>query len=332
MDWGGLIAGAMGGGAQAIGEIADNTMKQRDLEAASQRMEQRAIEGEKRRSLLARDQFDYEANKKLQEKLAADKRYADDYDKVDSKAKEIGTNRDVQAANKVAPSVDAEVLDIIKSKLSPEDVSKHYGVAKRTGSGLVQDKIEAARELGADPKLREDLRNDYKDAQKSETSEAILGAKVKNQEAILEFKQAQLQLSEAKTRQEIGIANQRLELAKDKLENGGSRAENLNGIAANLGTVLKQKEEAKKDLMMASDAEKPAIIERIKALELREAKFGTEQDRQLDGRAARGDKPTGKDKPAAPQDVRVNGKVIGKASSPEEAKAIFDQWKKSQKK
>lgn len=158
MDWGGIIASAMGGGAQAIGQMADHSMQQRDLEAREKRSEQRAIEGEQRRAQLNFDMASKEADRKMQ-------LYMESYDKVEKRAKEIGTERDVKSLQLpeelAGPQVNAEVVD----RFSPQQramMEKSGQLQKQTGSGIIADKIAAARDIGADPALRKDLGDEYK--------------------------------------------------------------------------------------------------------------------------------------------------------------------------
>lgn len=164
MNFGGIIAGALGGGAQAVGQIADGVIAARQREEQDMRLEQRQIEGEKRRSLLNREEAAAAAAEKLRGEEDRMKRYAKSADEVDARAKQIGTERDVKALQipdgQYGPQVTPEVVDTF-SKGQRANYEFQGVLTKPTGSGLIMDKINAARDVGADPMLRKDLKDEY---------------------------------------------------------------------------------------------------------------------------------------------------------------------------
>jgi hypothetical protein len=176
MDWGGIIAGAVGGLSNSVGSIADDQIKTNARAKEMEMQEHRTIAGEQRRALLQREQFEFEADRKLKGELAARKAYADDYDKVEKRGKEIATERDVKALQlpegQAGPQVTAEVVDTF-SPQQRAGYEKQGLIKSRVGSAGIQDQIDAAREVGADPKLREDLKNDYKTQVGAEQTAAL---------------------------------------------------------------------------------------------------------------------------------------------------------------
>lgn len=152
MDWGGIIAGAIGGGAQAVGEIADNNIRQREAEAAALRAEQRAIEGERRRSQLSRESAIAEAEAKLvfDEKRTAAKteRLSKENQTIEAEAPAMRIQRELADANVNAPAVDETTLGIIKSKLPAKTLEEVYGIKPETTLSQFDDRIAVARNKG----------------------------------------------------------------------------------------------------------------------------------------------------------------------------------------
>ena len=171
MDWGGIIASAMGGGAKAIGEMADDTMKRRDLELAQQRAEQVAIKGEERRALLQRENAAYEMDLKLKQETAQGKRYQEQSDQITDKAKTMESERQVGSMTKLRDSLPQEG-EFSGQAISANDIAslppearaayEKAGLIERsTGSQQLRDQIDAARSIGADKPVRDDLQKSY---------------------------------------------------------------------------------------------------------------------------------------------------------------------------
>lgn len=182
MDWGGLIAGAIGGGAQAVSGVADSAMATRAREEADARTEQRQIAGERRRSLLNREEADAMADRKLNAEQGAAERYSKDADAVQSRAllnretgsldalkrtqagagqvpqKNTKTGQPIEASPAASEAELAAMMADPKNRKIYEDAGY---IPKTTGSGLIADQIAAARELGANPVLRKDLKDQY---------------------------------------------------------------------------------------------------------------------------------------------------------------------------
>jgi hypothetical protein len=268
MNFGGIIASALGGGAQAVGQIADREMQNRDMEARDMRLEQRQIEGEKRRSLLNREEAAAAAAEKLKGEELRMKRYAESADQVDAKAKEIGTNRDVKALQlpegQYGPQVTPEVVDSF-SPGQRANYEKQGALKKTSGSGLIQDKIDAAREVGADPTLRADLKNDYKTQLGAEQMAATNDYKereMSRKELADEnrfkttFMQAQASLQQA------AAAAARAE----KSGNAQTRADAQTNLNTVISTNMKLADDAEKKLMMLSpdSPQRAELEERVK--------------------------------------------------------------------
>ena len=272
MDWGGLIAGAMGGGAQAVGQVADNAIQQRDAEAAGVRAEQRAIEGERRRSLLNREEAAYAADQKLKGEEARMERYAKSADEVDAKAKEIKDGRDLGGLTTTqsgiagdSPNASPEELKALLADPKNRKIYEDAGyIKKTTGSGLILDKIEASREVGADPALRTDLKADYKTQLGAEQTaesnnfkerEAYRRDKADENKFQTSFMQAQASLQQA------AAANKRAEKSGD----AAVKAEQQTNLNTTISTNMKLVEEATKRLQIMddSDPQRKSLQERI---------------------------------------------------------------------
>lgn len=168
MDWGGIIAGAMGGGAKAIGEMADDEMKRRDLELAQQRAEQVAIKGEERRALLQRENAAYEMDLKLKREMADSKRDQDQTDRITDGGRQIESNRQVASMTSLRDSLPQEG-EFVGQAIDPKDIAnlppaaraayEKAGLIERaSGSQQLRDQTQVAREIGASKTVRDDLR------------------------------------------------------------------------------------------------------------------------------------------------------------------------------
>lgn len=67
---------------------------------------------------------------------------------IEREAADTRSAKDVDTANKVAPSVDGAVMDFIKTTLPPEKVREVYGVQEATPVTQLDDQIAAARQRG----------------------------------------------------------------------------------------------------------------------------------------------------------------------------------------
>ena len=182
MDWGGIIASAMGGGAQAAGGVADDIMARRAREEADARTEQRQIVGERRRSMLNREEADAAADRKLKAEQGVAERYSKEADAAQSRAllnreassldalkrAQTGAWQVPQSNTKTGKPIEASPaaseaeLAAMMADPNNRKIYEDAGyIPKTTGSGLIADQIAAARELGANPVLRADLKNDY---------------------------------------------------------------------------------------------------------------------------------------------------------------------------
>lgn len=75
-------------------------------------------------------------------------RLAEQAEVIDTEAAESRAKRELDTANKVAPSVDAEVMKFIKTTLPPDQVEKYYGVKAPNAVDDLNDKISVARQHG----------------------------------------------------------------------------------------------------------------------------------------------------------------------------------------
>lgn len=131
-----LIGSAADAGSKGIGEYQaqENALeRQREAEKLA---EERALAVDRIRSERA------EADRQ-----AKQKRMSQETQDVEAKAQVAGQERQLSAAQRMAPSIDGNVLDIIKSKLTPEQMQKFYGV-KDDPLSRVDDQIGVARKEG----------------------------------------------------------------------------------------------------------------------------------------------------------------------------------------
>lgn len=170
MNFGGIIAGALSGGAQAVGQIADDNLK----EQAAMRAEQRSLQ-------LNFEKFKQEADYKLRLDRQAQERYMTDAERVTARA---GANMRGQDAasldmlnNQVggdAPEMSREeIAKLLEENPQYRQVYEQAGyMAPRKQSGIIGEEVRAARELGADPALRKDLTQAQKDMTTAERDAA----------------------------------------------------------------------------------------------------------------------------------------------------------------
>lgn len=162
MDWGGVIAGAMGGGAQALGQIADNNLRVREQEASEQR---RAVLDEER----ANRAMDRKLQLEEQQRDLRSKRLMDQQDQIGDKATEIRQGKNLGALTDTqsrisgdSPSASKDELAALMADPKNRQIYEDAGyIPKTTRSGLVQDRMDAARSIGADPEIRKELGMEY---------------------------------------------------------------------------------------------------------------------------------------------------------------------------
>lgn len=131
-----LIGSAAAAGSKGIGEYQEQERaleRQREAEKGAMN---RAVELDKIRGERAET-----------ERLAKMKRMSEQTQDVEAKATAEGEQRQLSAAQRMAPSVDANVLETIKAKLTPEQMEKFYGV-KDNALSRVDDQISVARREG----------------------------------------------------------------------------------------------------------------------------------------------------------------------------------------
>lgn len=159
MNWGGIIAGALGGGAKAAYEIADTAEKR----------QQRLADFELGRQARREDRlWDMEAAQRAaDEKLRL---YVRDYERVQDRAAQIGQQRDAMALGQINDQIqgdspqatDAEIQRLLAENPEYRAVYERAGyLDPQKQSSLVADKIQAAREVGAVPEVRKDLADTY---------------------------------------------------------------------------------------------------------------------------------------------------------------------------
>lgn len=171
MDWGGIISGAIGGGAKAIGEVADLNLK---TEAENERFRRQAA-WDVQKANAAMDR-----KLQLDEQMAqrTEKRYTDAADKAETRGRDIGLEKDatsMQGARANMPNegdyanVPVSRTDIESLPPAARKIYEEQGmVPKTTESGIIANQMQAAREGGAPKALRDDLRKNYQDTSKGE--------------------------------------------------------------------------------------------------------------------------------------------------------------------
>jgi hypothetical protein len=155
MDWGGVIAGAVGGLSNSVGSIADDQIKANARAKEMEMQEQRTIAGEQRRALLQREQFEFEANKKLQMQKEAEEKNAATQIKAEEAAGGIGDERrfaKFKADLGKTDATDEQLREIFKSQYD----SKKLMVADKVeapyvdkGSDRAGDVVTALKQQGA---------------------------------------------------------------------------------------------------------------------------------------------------------------------------------------
>jgi hypothetical protein len=160
MNFGGIIAGAIGGAAS--GALESNRAAQ---------AQETAIAAERRQSQLRREDAIFEMDLKLKAQAKQDERYVRQSDQIKTRSEQIGSERDTRnmTAGKAGLVDEGEfagqAIDPAEIANLPPAARAAYESAgmltKRTGSGMINDQISAAREIGAGKELRGELTDSY---------------------------------------------------------------------------------------------------------------------------------------------------------------------------
>lgn len=148
---GDLIGSFAKAGADAAGDIAKENEREREYQMRADLEEKKAKAAEIRQNNLAilRAQ-EMEKNRiKLEEDRAAAtrKRLSDQFADIDAARPTATAERELSQAQSRAPSVDSNVMEILKSKLSPAELKKVYGVDTGQVAAL-DDSLAIARKKG----------------------------------------------------------------------------------------------------------------------------------------------------------------------------------------
>lgn len=219
MDWGGVIAGAMGGGARAVSQFAENNLRVREQEAAEQR---RAVLDEER----ANRAMDRKLQLEEQQRDLRGKRLMGQQDQIDDKAVEIRKGKNLGALTDTqsrvsgdSPAASKEELDALMADPKNRQIYEDAGyIPKATRSGLVQDRMDAARAIGADPEIRKELLTEYDRTVQGEA--AIL--KNEREERKLDQKDKQLAETERRNQANEDLRTKQISAAISKASGGGS--------------------------------------------------------------------------------------------------------------
>jgi len=171
MNFGGIIAGAIGGGANAVGEMADYNIKSQAEEDRFRR--QAAWDVQKANAAMDRKlQLDEQMTQRTE------KRYTDAADMAETRGQQIGMEKDatsMQGARAALPNegeyanTSVSRADIASLPPAARKIYEEQGlIPKTTESGIIANQMQAAREGGAPKALRDDLRKSYQDTAKGE--------------------------------------------------------------------------------------------------------------------------------------------------------------------
>jgi hypothetical protein len=160
MNFGGIIAGAIGGAAS--GALESNRAAQ---------AQETAIAAERRQSQLRREDAIFEMDLKLKAQAKQDERYVRQSDQIKTRSEQIGSERDTRnmTAGKAGLVDEGEfagqAIDPAEIANLPPAARAAYEssgmLTKRTGSSIINDQISAAREIGAGKELRGELTDSY---------------------------------------------------------------------------------------------------------------------------------------------------------------------------
>ncbi|OXE35711.1 MAG: hypothetical protein CGW95_12215 [Phenylobacterium zucineum] len=133
---GDLVGSFAESGAKGLNDISARNQR----EAEMQQQNDLAIQRQKAAEAIRLDLEE-------QQRQAKQQRLSDQRQQVEAAAPAVTQARELSQAQQVAPSVDRNVLDTIKSKLSPTQLQKYYGVDTGPVAAL-DDKLTASRQLG----------------------------------------------------------------------------------------------------------------------------------------------------------------------------------------
>ena len=196
-----LIGSVAESGAKGLGEIS--ARNQREDEARLQN--DLAIERSKAAEAIRLDMEEKQRQAKQQ-------RISEQNQAVEKATPAVTAERELSSAQKLAPSVDGNVMDIIKSRLSPEQMTKFYGV-DNSPTAVIDDGLKAARQGGmyeAEDQLKE---------QRKITVAAVEAARKVARE---EFKDADTMRRTDIQEQNANTNARRVEQAIAKVSGGGS--------------------------------------------------------------------------------------------------------------
>jgi hypothetical protein len=286
MRWGGIVAGALGGAADAVGQIADTNIKLREVEAA-----------EKRKALLDREQFEYEAEAKLRyapRVAQAEGEAAAIKDRVMQEAK--NERRDNITGGLIAKELDGSVIGDESTWTADQEAVLARGMQAREA------------ELRNDPKIRQEV-----GLRMGEITEKDIMTDDRNRD----IAQLRAEVVNAKTEMERQRAQDRLDnalaVAGIRAAGGGSSGSGNREILSFLDNQRKSIDSELRDIKDAQRVElekeynqqnRQRIIaeynDRRKALEAKRQQIDAdfaEVRRRLDMPPAVGEKPKGGDNP-----------------------------------
>lgn len=198
MDWGGIIAGAMGGLANATGSIADDQIKANARAKEMELQEQRSIAGEQRRAVLQRENFEFEANRKLEMQQKIDERNAATQIKAEEASKGIGDERrfaKFKADLGKTDATDEQLREVFNSQydskrfMAGDKVESPY-VDK--GSDRAGDVVNALKQQGAGSGLVKSAMDEQKLQAAAEQKAAELAAKERRDVAMENYREGKL--------------------------------------------------------------------------------------------------------------------------------------------
>lgn len=190
----GLLMSALGGAAE-VGIDQIQTQRKADIQAerdaAQEESSKRQAEFNSdllQKRAVALEQLKEDKRKETQSRMEQEGQAA-----VEG-AKGIRSQRDIETANKRAPSVDATAMGLIDSSLTAEEKEKYYGIKKATAVSALDDQIESAGTSGhldTVDTLRK-RRDDALKLQKEERVEARDEVKAGNEAKSLELRDKQI--------------------------------------------------------------------------------------------------------------------------------------------
>lgn len=244
--FGGIIAGALGGGAQAVGQIAEGQIQN------NQRLD------------LAREMSTIDEQKQLRIAQANEtmRRDANAYDTTG----QGGTNKLDFQARSTAQNNTADVKKA--SDMIPVEAERAGAVTKATNTAATAATIEN----GANPAFLSAVRalESAKESSGTRASAALASAEAQLKgEQLRDFKDLRVEYDAVKLLQndtaltdveraaKIAQHQQNIDLIKQK-NAGGKSAQDINGVAANAGNLIKLAEAAD----LAGDSAKAALLRR----------------------------------------------------------------------